>query len=68
MTRFLILAAASAFTVSCAFGQSTDQAVVRLDPELDALVSGLALRVSWPFQLEVWEIGVPAQSRQIQKR
>ena len=39
MTRLLILAAASALTISCAFGQTTDQVVVRLDPELDALVS-----------------------------
>jgi gluconolactonase len=39
MTRLLILAAASALAVSCAFGQTTDQVVVRLDPELDALVS-----------------------------
>src|SRR5215468_2673419 len=39
MTRLLIAAAASMFAVSFAFAQSANQAIVRLDPALDALVS-----------------------------
>src|SRR5579885_871659 len=39
MKRLLVAAAANALAVSLAFAQSTDQAGVRLDPALDALVS-----------------------------
>src|SRR5258705_10279182 len=39
MNRLLIAAAASALAGSIALAQSTNQAVVRLDPALDALVS-----------------------------
>src|SRR5215468_11573720 len=39
MTRLPIAAAASALAVSFAFAQSENQAVLRLDPALDALVS-----------------------------
>jgi gluconolactonase len=39
MTRLLIVAAACVLAGSFAFAQSTNQAVVRLDPALDALVS-----------------------------
>src|SRR5262249_60878181 len=39
MTRLLIAASAGMLVISVAFAQSVNQAVVRLDPALDALVS-----------------------------
>src|SRR5215475_14986976 len=39
MTRLLIAASASMLAISVTFAQSVNQAVVRLDPALDALVS-----------------------------